>query len=135
MARVVFDVGFYDLCHDAQMVRSGREKNAVTYYDYGPKGNMRKYGTRTPPDYNLTNIPMHETKIALFSGSIDTLASPEDVQWMVANLPAKPHYWKKLKGYAHIDFPGVPHGYMNSISSYFCIGEYRGSQWVHGLVT
>ena len=25
-------------------------------YDYGKEGNLKKYGTETPPEYNLSNV-------------------------------------------------------------------------------
>lgn len=41
-------------------------------YDYGKKMNMKKYGTETPPKYELSNIdfPVH-----LFVGEYDRLAT------------------------------------------------------------
>ncbi|KAF2365993.1 AB-hydrolase lipase domain [Trinorchestia longiramus] len=55
-----------------------------TKYDYGPLGNSNHYGQTTPPSYNLSNVI---TPTALFWGSNDWLAAPEDVARLAPELP------------------------------------------------
>lgn len=50
--------------HYIQEFGSGR----FCEYDYGPDRNMKLYGTRKPPDYNLTNVI---TPIAILVGQED----------------------------------------------------------------
>lgn len=55
-------------------------------FDYG-YGNRRKYGEKTPPEYDLSKI---DSKfIALFSGLNDLLATPEDVNVLRNSLKGK----------------------------------------------
>ena len=58
----------------AQQIKSGR----VALYDYGKRDNNRIYGTDEPPLVPYQNFAV---PTALFSGSLDRLASPEDVAW------------------------------------------------------
>lgn len=43
------------------------------YFDYGPEGNLAKYGNSTPPLYNITNI---KVPTYLMYGENDKLANP-----------------------------------------------------------
>ena len=70
-------------------------------YDHGAQGNVRRYGQRTPPDYNLSHV---RTKLAVYSGSLDRVANPSDVAWLVSQLPTAPLLYRRLDGYAHLDF-------------------------------
>lgn len=57
-------------------------------FDYGKTGNMEHYGTNDVPLYNLTNLQM---PTALFTGSKDTLADPEDVKRLMKDLQGNDH--------------------------------------------
>ena len=60
----------------AQMINSGK----CALYDYGKRENKRIYGTEEPPLVPLENFAVPS---ALFSGSLDRLASPVDVAWTI----------------------------------------------------
>ncbi|RWS01370.1 gastric triacylglycerol lipase-like protein [Dinothrombium tinctorium] len=49
-------------------------------FDYGGIKNRLKYGTKTPPSYNLTKIDTRY--IAIFHSQNDWLADPDDVQFL-----------------------------------------------------
>ena len=44
---------------------------------------MKRYGTATPPDYNLKAI---KTPLALVGGKYDKLADVQDVEWLKEQL-------------------------------------------------
>lgn len=58
--------------------------NRFEMFDYGPKGNMNKYGQLSPPIYNLSSITNQH--IAMISGYADRAADPIDVQILKENL-------------------------------------------------
>lgn len=70
-------------------------------FDYGKTGNMEHYGTNDVPLYNLTNLQM---PTALFTGSKDTLADPEDVKRLMKDLQGNDHvvYSKEYEDYSHL---------------------------------
>ena len=67
--------GWKNLVHYGQIIEAGRFQR----YDYGADENMKRYGSETPPEYDLSKI---KVKTALFTGDVDTLADPEDVEWL-----------------------------------------------------
>lgn len=67
--------GWKNLVHYAQIINSGRFQR----FDYGVKENLKRYGSKTPPEYDLSKI---KVKTALYSGDVDKLADPQDVQWL-----------------------------------------------------
>ncbi|EFA85978.1 carboxylic ester hydrolase [Heterostelium album PN500] len=86
--------------HWAQDVRNKQ----LQMFDHGPVGNMEHYHQLYPPIYNVSNFPTN-VKIALFSGGLDELADPVDVQDLVNVLPAESLiYWQKIADYAHLDY-------------------------------
>lgn len=88
--------------HWAQNVRHGH----FQMYDYGcgtfSCPNEEHYGTKTPPQYNLTSITI---PVALFSGGADDLADPTDVSLLLAALPQSlvVHH-DQTPTAAHLDF-------------------------------
>lgn len=68
-----------DIVHYEQFI----EKPRFGKYDYGSAGNMKEYGQKTPPDYNLGN---YQIKTAFFIGQDDYLAEPKDVATLEAGL-------------------------------------------------
>ncbi|CAA6668398.1 unnamed protein product [Spirodela intermedia] len=63
-----------NMVHLAQTFRDG----ALTKFDYGGgEANMRRYGRRSPPAYNLSNIP-GELPIFLSYGGRDRLSNTDD---------------------------------------------------------
>ncbi|XP_045480546.1 lipase 3-like [Harmonia axyridis] len=71
-------------------------------YDYGIEGNLKQYGTKTPPLYDLTKI---EVPMYLMYSTNDFFASPIDVLRMskqLTNLVGM--YLIPLKKFNHVDF-------------------------------
>ena len=71
-------------------------------YDYGPFGNMRRYGTMLPPVYALSNIPTK--KMLLINSVHDALADPVDVGRLVFELGSDVNV-RTNPNFGHLDFP------------------------------
>ena len=84
-----------NMLHFAQLVQS----NKFQKYDEGWY-NMIKYGSMSPPQYDLTQI---KSDISLFWGTQDTLADPEDVKYLAKTLKTVKNN-VKVAGYNHLDF-------------------------------
>lgn len=69
------------LNHYAQLVVNGRFQD----YDYGEQGNLKKYGRKQPPAFNLSTA---RVPTALFVGSHDDLSDPMDEVNAARELPA-----------------------------------------------
>lgn len=85
----------------------GVKRETFQAYDYGNDDeNMKHYGQRLPPLYDLSKFQL---KVAIFSGSNDYLADPEDVSRLLKELPAdKIVYQNNQDDYAHCDFVWAP---------------------------
>jgi lysosomal acid lipase/cholesteryl ester hydrolase len=86
------------------IVHFGQQVNSKKYakYDFGKKGNLQKYGSESPPEYDLTkvNVPTY-----LFWGVNDWLADPTDVGLLVEKLnPAILKGNTGLADFNHMDF-------------------------------
>lgn len=66
--------------HYLQLQNSGR----FCQYDYGTKENLKRYGSKIPPDYPIGNIT---TPIALVYSLNDNLVNIKDVQHLAKILP------------------------------------------------
>ncbi|XP_073837766.1 lipase 3-like [Musca autumnalis] len=73
-------------------------------YDYGPEGNIRKYGKPKPPVYNVTNIQTREP-IEFYYAENDFLAAWEDVKDLYGVLGDRAK-WNRVRyrKYNHFDF-------------------------------
>jgi len=70
--------------------------------DWGPEINMEKYGSKTPPAYNLTSV---SAPVVLFWGDNDWLASPKDVAWLGKRLDnLRGFYRVNSTTFNHLDF-------------------------------
>jgi len=87
-----------NVCHWTQVVRAKRFQK----YDYGKAENFRRYQAFQPPGYDVSLIPTTLPK-ALFYGSNDTLADPQDVAHLISML-GNGVYSKELKNYDHVDY-------------------------------
>jgi lysosomal acid lipase/cholesteryl ester hydrolase len=85
-----------DAVHFSQEVRSGK----FCKYDYGKQGNIKQYGQPTPPEYDVTKITL---PIALFTGTKDWLADPQDVKGLIPKLKNIALH-KNIETYDHLDF-------------------------------
>jgi len=56
-------------------------------YDYGKNKNQEIYHSDTPPEFDMTKISV---PTALFVGSVDTMADPDDVNTLREFLPTDP---------------------------------------------
>ncbi|XP_050294889.1 lipase member K-like isoform X1 [Anthonomus grandis grandis] len=87
------------LIHYSQEIRSGGN---FQQFDYGPKGNMIKYGTLTPPLYKLENI---KRPIYLMYAPNDILTSYIDVERLAKNLTTVAGLYKiPSDTFGHVDF-------------------------------
>lgn len=85
--------------HYIQLVLNGRF-NKFNYDD--PRENYRRYGTRTAPDYKLSNI---NCKVALYYGQNDMVSSAKDAQYLRRQLPNVVHdELLAYKQFNHVDF-------------------------------
>lgn len=84
--------------HYAQQIKS----NAFQQYDYGPKDNLKYYGQKFPPKYNVSKI----TQRAYFMyGMNDWLANYIDVQNLALKIKNLVGLYKvPLDSFNHVDF-------------------------------
>ncbi|KIH44741.1 hypothetical protein ANCDUO_25231, partial [Ancylostoma duodenale] len=68
------DIGFID--GSEKMFNNVVKSRKVEKFDYGEEGNMREYGVKTPPIYDLRNI---QTPTFLYWSKDDILADTEDI--------------------------------------------------------
>uniref|UniRef100_A0A1Y1KDZ3 AB hydrolase-1 domain-containing protein n=2 Tax=Photinus pyralis TaxID=7054 RepID=A0A1Y1KDZ3_PHOPY len=69
-------------------------------YDYGMDENVKKYGTKTPPKYNISAIT---APVALYYGGSDGLSTRSDVEVLIPQLPNLVEK-QFIKDYSHMDF-------------------------------
>src|SRR5699024_9974815 len=70
-------------------------------YDYGAQQNLIEYGTAIPPTYDLARVT--NLFIVFFTGSLDILADPADVEQLRRHLTV-PLYRDIRTNYSHSDF-------------------------------
>lgn len=86
------------MIHHAQTVRS----QIFRQYDFGPTQNMIRYGSLTPPNYNLNNV---QAPTLLYHSTNDWLATPEDVLLLASQLPnVRKRYLVPMHEFNHMDF-------------------------------
>ncbi|CAL8136494.1 unnamed protein product [Orchesella dallaii] len=68
--------------HQVQNARSC----SFRYYDRGARENLRRYGSRQPPSYNLNRV---RGPIYLFWAEQDANVTPSDIQRLVSALPSE----------------------------------------------
>lgn len=84
----------------AQFAQNYNAGETFQAYDYGTEGNLQKYGSTKPFEYDLTKIT---APIYVFSGAVDRIVTAKDVDWLLTKL-------RNLKGstrfneYNHLDF-------------------------------
>lgn len=84
--------------HYAQQIKS----NSFEQYDYGPEDNLKYYGQKTPPIYNVTNI---RQPIYLMYGMNDWLADYIDVKQLAKQIKNLVGIQKvPLDSFNHVDF-------------------------------
>mmetsp|Transcript_39567 Transcript_39567/g.35355 ORF Transcript_39567/g.35355 Transcript_39567/m.35355 type:complete len:97 (+) Transcript_39567:837-1127(+) len=70
-------------------------------YDYGTEGNLKKYGQKTPPIYDLGKITV---PVYLYAGYYDELADPTDVERLKSELTGSPKVVYNTYNYGHLTF-------------------------------
>lgn len=82
--------------------QQGLAENRFGMYDFGPSGNLAKYGQTSPPAYRLADV---DVKMALITGDNDILTSPQDVARLESELsPGLVVHRQHIPGFAHFDF-------------------------------
>ena len=66
-------------------------------YDYGELGNIERYGTGQPPEFDLGNV---KVRVILIAGTKDILSTREDVLGLQGKLGNSRLHW--LEGWGHI---------------------------------
>ncbi|XP_071056614.1 lipase 3-like [Onthophagus taurus] len=91
-------ISYLQTIHFAQIIKSGHFRR----FDYGERINKKKYGTKTPPDYDLKKI---RAPMAIFYSDYDWICSTKDVEKLSFHLP-NVAYKKKITEeiFNHMDF-------------------------------
>ncbi len=71
-----------------------------TRYNYGEAGNLKNYGTKNPPEYDMHKVTC---PVYLVFGSSDGVATPNDVDWLAKRVG-------NLKGSIRVPSPSFTHG-------------------------
>lgn len=100
MAHYPAGVSTKDMSHWAQGIRFN---DRFQDYNYGPIKNLIKYGSASPPRFDLSSA--QAPPIALFYGGKDTLAVPRDVEMVKDALPEGTLVFEKyIDRYDHLAF-------------------------------
>jgi len=84
--------------HWMQMMR----KDGLRMFDRGEEGNLKKYGQKTPPEYEASNLAKLKIPILLVVSKKDPLVADEDLARLRRVLPY--HKIKYVEDYGHGDF-------------------------------
>ncbi len=90
-----------NLVHWIQLVRSGN----FQWFDYGKDENLKVYGKKTPPQYDMSHFStkMADIDFLLIVGAKDALVNPKDFEKLKLVLP--PNYFvKNIDDYNHLDY-------------------------------
>ncbi|EFX66198.1 hypothetical protein DAPPUDRAFT_332432 [Daphnia pulex] len=84
----------------AQFAQNYNAGDVFQAYDYGREGNLQKYGSTKPYQYDLTKVT---APVYVFSGNADRIVTPKDVDWLLtklSNLKGSTRFYE----YNHLDF-------------------------------
>ncbi|GFO38076.1 lipase [Plakobranchus ocellatus] len=85
-----------NLLHWAQAAKDGE----FQHFNWGtPEANLEKYGQTSPPQYYPRQIKL---PIAIFRGGHDTLADPEDIDWLLPQINVTHDI--SVEYFNHLDF-------------------------------
>ncbi|KAK1123312.1 hypothetical protein K0M31_008931 [Melipona bicolor] len=82
--------------HYGQLIHSGMFRK----FDYGFVGNIKKYGKKNPPDYNLGNVKL---PVYLYYGTNDMFVDVQDLHQLYKSLPNAQKFLIS-DNFAHLDF-------------------------------
>ncbi|XP_065062854.1 lysosomal acid lipase/cholesteryl ester hydrolase-like [Rhopilema esculentum] len=85
-----------NILHYGQMILSQK----FQAYDYGTEKNLVKYGKTSPRQYSLKDL---KTPVYAYSGGQDWLADPQDVKWLMSQVPHLIKH-RMIAKYNHLDF-------------------------------
>ena len=71
-------------------------------FDYGSQGNMNRYGSETPPEFDLTQIT--DVPIAILIEPLDDEGTALDNEWLIQQLNDIVVFNRTYEDYAHFDF-------------------------------
>jgi len=97
-----------DMCHYEQFI----DNPFFRKFDYGAAGNMKEYGTKTPPNYATSTF---HVPTAFFIGSKDDLANVKDVITLQSSMPPSSIVFNK----SYTDFSHVTWMAGNQDSAYW----------------
>lgn len=86
------------IAHFGQLIISKKFKR----FDEGKDGNMKRYNSRLPPEYNVSQIV---SPVVLISGQNDWVSSLEDVETLSSKLPNLiEHYIVPVPKWSHVNY-------------------------------
>ncbi|XP_055373861.1 lipase 3-like [Condylostylus longicornis] len=89
----------YQALHYSQLHLNGEFQS----FDYGEKGNLKRYKQKTPIKYSLEKVTA--TPINLYVSGNDPISSLKDVKTLISKLPIKPNYIEIAdKEWNHFDY-------------------------------
>ncbi|KAK4020799.1 hypothetical protein OUZ56_002745 [Daphnia magna] len=84
----------------AQFAQNYNAGNVFQAYDFGRRGNLLRYGSVKPLEYDLAKIT---APVYVFSGGSDHLVTPLDVDWLLSKLKNL-NGSNRISDYSHLDF-------------------------------
>lgn len=92
-----------NIAHWCQAVRHGDFRR----FDYGCAVNLKRYGSKVPPIYDVSAIPRSLPKL-LIRGTNDALVTSKDIEWLCKQLGTAINEIVNLKGWNHTDYMWEP---------------------------
>ena len=71
-------------------------------FDYGESGNLERYGSPTPPQFDLRSI--HGFPIATMTGELDLDGGERDERWLLDQITDVLVFSRTYEKFAHYDF-------------------------------
>lgn len=99
------------LAHELQMYRAAKFQK----YDYGTEENMKKYGTKQPPEYDLSKIS--GIPVAMMVGTSDLLGDVEDNRWLRDQLEDNVMFYKEYNYGGTSFYIAKDMGYLEEVTS------------------
>lgn len=89
-----------NLRHWMQMYTTKR----LARYDYGEKKNLKEYGSKKPPIYDLSKFVNYKVKSFLYTSDSDPFSNIDDLHHLTKYLNEKYVTIRRMKNYNHMDF-------------------------------
>ncbi|XP_046638088.1 gastric triacylglycerol lipase-like isoform X3 [Daphnia pulicaria] len=133
-----------------QFLQNSISGESFNHFDYGCYENLKRYGSCTPAQYNLSLVT---APVYLISGDRDPIAPPKDIMWLASKLGNLKSSIQVDSSFTHGDFIWstramelvylplirlLPMPYLNSsnttTSSIFPVAMYIFYQWLQNLI-